>query len=459
MSKEFQEELDQAYEKSLKLALAISKSGTKNRDQSLITHIRKNYQDFRDIQGKHIKQRQSVNIKVARPTLAKKSQASSFSKSEEAKAFLSKSIEESNLNIKLSRAGKSSLRYAENFPNKLLKFSKSNKPKSPLPHVSLLNGKTEQPLDLPYYKEYLEKSPERLEEKNQTLEKIEKCEESLKNFYKSISGMELFCANNPGVPWNNDKKVLHKLFENPNYKGTILRLYNESLYGAKPKVKSNLSRLSLIYKKHSGSRSSIDSTPFGRSNTPIQSFGKPNTPIPSFGNEKGLVSIQEERPSTAVVYDSPEIILQRCSDRFLNVKNEENMRLINIFKKIKKNRPWCLKQKGELIMHDSEVYKNKLYTFRKFEAMRKKINSRQEKRLKENKSQAKIYIHLLDQLIEEKAPSDLEIGFANLIRHILGEGWILSKELISAIEANLSPLESKELSLLISIIKKKKFDV
>ena len=443
MSKQFEEELDQAYEKSLDLALSISKATSKNRDHSLISQIKRNYQEFRDIQGKHVKNSRSIEVKSPSILVVRKSHISTFSKSGQAKAFLSKSIEESNLNIKLSRAGKSSLRYAENYPQKITKFSKScDKNSHPLPHVSLLNGKTELPLNLPFYKDYVLKSNEKVEEKNPVMEKIERCEESLKDFYKSINGLELFCSGNPGVPWNNDKKILHKLYENPNYKASIIRNYNDSLHGNnKFRARSTLSRLSLIYKKTS-SRSSIDSSPLGKAPTPAGGFGR----------DKDLEEILELRPNTASVYEDPESILERCSTRFINAKNEENEKLINIFKKIKKNRPWYLRQKGELIMHDDDHYKNKLYTLKKFDMFRKKINSRQEKRLEQNKLQAKIYIELLDVLVNEVSPSELEISFVNLIRHILEEGWVLSNELISGIVSRLSLQDSQQLTFLVSII-------
>ena len=73
-------------------------------------------------------------------------------------------------------------------------------------------------------------------------------------------------------------------------------------------------------------------------------------------------------------------------------------------------------------MHDSEIYKNKLYTLSKFKNMNRKIHSKQEKRLKKNKSQAKIYLEILEHLNKKQNPSDLEVNFTLLIKNILEEG-------------------------------------
>ena len=446
MSKQFQDELNEAYERSLDLAVSISKNIKKGRDHSLISQIKRNYLEFKGLQIKHVPTTNKIIEKKIFKSIGQASDIlNNFSKSE-AKAFMNKSIEESNLNIKFSRAGKGSLRYAENYPNEILNLNNSSEINNkPLPHVSLINGKIEMPLNLPYYKDYVLKSNEKEEEKIPVMDKIERCEESIKEFYKSLGGLELFCSSNPGIPWNNDKKILHKLYENPNNKASIIRGYNETLYGNKFRGRSTNTRFSMVHgKKNSVSKSSIDSSPVGV---------KASTPVPPFHLDFELAAIHETRPITVTPsFDEPEDILKRVSERFVKTKNEENIKLINIFKKVKKNRPWYLKQKGLLIMKDEDNYKNKLYTLRKFKNISRKVNSRQEKRLKKNKSQAKIYIKLLEYLSNKDNPTEFQVSFSNLVRHILEEGWILTKELISSISLNLTCEESNDISEMISII-------
>ena len=408
MSKELQEELSEAYEKSLNLAVSLSKTIRKNHDLVLVNQIRKNYQEFKDLQGKHKKNQKSLEYKQS-PFVQISSTTKTDNKSPKIKSFLNKSIEESNQNIKFSKAGKSSLKHAEKYPIHNISLSKpllSNN--NPLPHVSLYNGKIENPLNLPGFKEFIQKSSENEDIKNPILEKIEKCEESLKDFERCINGLEVFCNSNPGVPWNNDKKVLYKLYDNPNYKASILRAYNDNLYGNKFRGKSNVSKNSLMQKNNSFSRSSDSSQIINKN--------------PANVTDSKLSPIREIRPATANYRESPENILKRCSDRFIKVKNFENRKLVSIFEKIKQTRPWFLRQKGEFIMHDSEIYKNKLYTLSKFKNMNRKIHSKQEKRLKKNKSQAKIYLEILEHLNKKQNPSDLEVNFTLLIKNILEEG-------------------------------------
>lgn len=442
--KQFQDEINEVYEKSLHLAQCISSNLRKNhRDHGLITHIKRNYQEIRDLQSKHKKNSKSVDYQLPKPHQIPKETIPLLPQTE-SKEFMNKSLEESNHNIKLSRSGKRTARYSENLSLDYASSYKNNHAdEKPLPHVYLLSGKTEEPLDLPGYKNYAQKIEEKNDSKALVMEKIDKCEKSLRDFYKSLGGIELFCANNPGVPWNNDKKVLHRLHENPNYKASIIRAYNDSILGSKVKTRTTMSKISLGGKKYNSSRTSLDSNTINY---------KSHTPAPAM--DRDLDSIAEERPATAVMIDDPEVILDRCSKRFLNAKYSENQKLINIFTKLKKLRPWYLKKKTELIMHDSGSYRNKISTLHKFDSFKRKIDSQQEKRLKKSKSHAKIYTEMLDYLISRQEPKEIEVNFTNLIRKILGEGWNLTMELINSIFSNLSEDEVKDLDNLLNIIKK-----
>jgi hypothetical protein len=308
MSKEFQEELNSAYEKSLGLALTISEVCKKSPDNDLISFIKKNYQEFvsctreyrsvtKKLQPSHTKNSKSFDHQISKNSSLKKPlnrNPDTF----EGKIFLNKSIEETNFNIKLTRAGKSTknnslqINSQRNTPDKLMSSTK----------IDSFKYKTQEP-----------KSP--------ILVKIEKCEENIRDFYKSINGLEIFCSGNPGVPWNNDKKILHKLYENPTYKAFIIKNYNDSLYTNMIKPKTNLSRVSVATKRNSSSRYSNNSILYGqRSLSPAQN---------------PLSSILEARPCTSPLTKDPAEILKRCSERFLSVKQNKDSKLIRMIYKTK----------------------------------------------------------------------------------------------------------------------------
>lgn len=439
--KGFLSEQLEVYEKSLEMAQLIYRNQKgKKKDSSLITHIRKSYREVLNLQGKSKEppKVEEAKSEIVSPALRKPK--SSTSPIPPGKAYLSKSIEESNHNIKLSKAGKSSVRYSSRVQPSVRTLNLNLTTDRPLPHVNMIDGKTTQPLNLPLFKDYSQLNESSEEAKKQVLENLERCEKTLQNFYKSLNGLELFCNANPGVPWNNDKKVLHKLYENPNYKLSIIRSYNENLLGIKNR--STLSRISFAQKKFTSSHSSFDSTPINHRASSPQTDAK-------------LDSIQEIRRPKTPALDDPEIILERCHTRFTDIQFQESQKILDIFKKLKKTRPWCLRQKWEFIMKDSEKYKNKLDTLMKFQKIKREVNSRQSKRLEKNKSQAKIYYELLEVLKGKGHVTDIQITFVNFIRAVLEDGWTLNQEILTKVVNILNKQELEELNELIKIVEDK----
>lgn len=438
--KGFLNEQTEVYEKSLQIAkLLYVNEKSKKKDPTLVNKIKRSFRDFLNLQTHKVPTPHTENIKVQKsPSPTKGNTTPSLVPSY--KTCLNKSLEESNHNIKLSRAGKRNVRYSTREQPSLKTLNPAELIEKPLPHVSLLDGKLSQPLNLPYFTEYNNLVEVKEEAQEAALEGIERCEKTLEGFYKSLGGLELFCSTNPGVPWNNDRKVLHKLYDNPGYKLSIIRNYNENLLGKK--ARGTFSRMSLVQKRYTLSHSSFDSTPGG------QRAGSPNS-------ESKLNAIQEfQRPKTPSL-DQPEIILDRCLTRFSQARTQESQKLVDIFSKLKKNRPWYLRQKWDFIMKDSEKYKNKLDTLMKFKKIKIEVNSRQEKRLTQNKDQAKIYTDLLEMMKNKENVKEIEVGFLNFIKQILEEGWLISKELISKVLKKLSKSDQEHLKPLIAFLANK----
>ena len=433
----FLSEQTEVYEKSLQIAkLLYSNEKNKKKDPALVNKIKRSFRDFLNLQTHKITEPQTESIKVQKsPSPTKGITAPSPIPSY--KTCLNRSLEESNHNIKLSRAGKRNVRYSTKEQPSIKTLNPTELFEKPLPHVSLLDGKLSKPLNLPYFTEYNNSAEVKEEAQDAALEGIERCEKTLENFYKSLGGMELFCSSNPGVPWNNDRKVLHKLYENPGYKLSIIRNYNENLLGRK--ARGTFSRISLVQKRFTLSHSSFDSSPKG------QRACSPNS-------ESKLNAISEFQRAKTPSIDQPEIILDRCLTRFSVTRTQESQKLVDIFTKLKKNRPWYLRQKWDFIMKDSEKYKNKLDTLMKFKKIKIEVNSRQEKRLIQNKDQAKIYTELLEMMKNIENVKEIEVGFLNFIKQILEEGWLISKELITKVLKKLSKSDQENLKPILAYL-------
>ena len=148
------------------------------------------------------------------------------------------SLEERNRYVSGSKAGKL-IKYAEIGPGILEKIKTNssiyseNLPKSPLndksstiTHVSIRTGKVKAPLELPSFKDYA--ISERLKDpKDVAFEKINKCSKHIDEFSKELDGLEMFVSANPGVRWNNDKKLLLRLQAFPKQAHLIIKAYND----------------------------------------------------------------------------------------------------------------------------------------------------------------------------------------------------------------------------------------
>lgn len=438
--KNFVNEQTEVYEKSLNIAKLLYLNGKrKKNDTSLVNKISRSFRDFLS------QQTQKIAVPVEEKLVVQKSVSPIKVKTVQSpapsyKSCLKKSLQESNQNIKLSRAGKRNVRYSTKIQPSIRSLTPCEQLEKPLPHVSILNGKLSQPLNLPYYSEYSHSIEIKEELKEAALEGVERCEKTLQNFYKSLGGLELFCSANPGVPWNNDRKVLHKLFDNPSYKLSIIRNYNDTLFGHRNK--NALSRMTSAQKRYTLSYSSLDSSP------KAQRAASPTS-------EPKLAAIEEVRRVKTPSLAEPEIILDRCLSRFSHTRCQESQKFVDIFAKLKKTRPWYLRQKWDFIMKDSDKYKNKLDTLMKFKKIKREVDSRQEKRLSENKDQAKIYTELLEMMKNEENVKEIEVSFVNFLKSVLEEGWLISEELISRVLKQLGNEDQEGLKSILGYLNKR----
>lgn len=221
------EELRGTYEKTLELAVSITQSkadvfSTKvsGQDVNFIKSIAKGYHDFRNQHDEYVKLNYTAVKSVSPDNMSYNTTTPTAARS---KAIFSKYAGKMKLNTSLDEAGAmlaqtkagntSSIRLitqSSTYSSPILKkiqFTKSllkpDDSESKLPYVSLTNGRTEPPLDLPSYKEYLKSSKTYLKKestKQTSLQRIDRCQLILSNLKKEITGLEIFCNENPGIP-------------------------------------------------------------------------------------------------------------------------------------------------------------------------------------------------------------------------------------------------------------------
>ena len=433
-------QLADTYQKTLDLAKNISKNRYQYFDDDLrkdhirfIKRVSRGCQEFKELTKQYPNLKSKKVLQKAPPQ--EKHPAITCSPRIESKRSgklsLNNMVEESYRLACKTRTGKGGIRYLTPSPTPTLEKLKNNKSiytedsdseDRPLAYFSLVNGKTEE-IDLPSFKECI-KGNRRIDSQSEiALEKLRKCTERLGNFEKEINGLEIFCKYNPGVVWNQDKKMLLKLGNNPNNKMSLLRAYNERQVGSSSDESKNV-------------RGFVNKSP---------TYQKIKVYMPE---------IVEKRTNTAVPksIDRTDSLVFNCFDSFHKAKVSANTKTNKILAKMKAERPVYLKTKANLLLKDDEKYKGRIHSFQTLGKLKKVLEKERYLNFTNNKSQIEVYTALLDYLKRCKGmPSQCQITFVEAVRELLEGGWGLSTYKIQQILKTFDHAEQIELAELVSI--------
>lgn len=440
MNENFNDDIQEVYSKTLKLAfdLAHNKSWFTNspptsKDKKFLKNIYKGYSEFQELTDRKKKKIQinvsSTDSAVLSPLRHNKTD---FLPKDSGKQRLNRSLKERKDFVSESRAGKHG-KYGIVGPGILEKlkinattknedsYRTQNTEKTYLPHVSLRTGRVKAALELPSFKDYV--NSERSKDfKDVAFDKINRCQKKLEEFKKEMSGLEIFIHSNPGVGWNNDKKILLKLNANPNQKYSIIKAYNESFENSKDKLEGRKNRF-----RHNRVESHVSKTP-----GPDDKFYFPET------------SKHAQDPAVAV---------EKCFTEFRDAREVQNKNLIEILDSLKSNRPVLLSEKAKFILNDKEKFKDRGYSLRKMEEIKKIIDKNRASRIKKSMAQVGLY-DLIMEFLKRKigGPTECEINFVEIIKEILEEGWYIEETILNKITESLDSTEIKQLQPLLEFI-------
>ena len=444
----FVETLQNAYDKTLRLAVGIAqnkaiilKSSINGSDLKFVKRIEKECKEFKELSDKRAKKsRLEVITESTLPNSKLKYHSRDLMLPKNSgKARLNISLEERKKFVSGSKAGKPVV-YSEIGPNILEKlktntsiFSEENNKTvgserlSTLPHVSMLTGKLRPALELSSFKEYV-KFERSKEPKDVAFEKITQCSQHLVEFEKEMSGLEIFVNGNPGVRWNNDKSILLRLNAFPNQKVMIIKAYNDQ---------NARNRTHKLTKNSTKERNEY----MVRGDKFLSKTPNPKSMAEYYFPEK-------KRTEDAAT------VVRRCYSRFNNARERQNKKLISILDSLSLTRSVNLKQKAVYIMNDKEKFKDKSYSIQKMENIKKKIDAEQEIRLNKSKEQAIIYDRLMEFLKKKpNGPCDVEINFVEVLKEILEEGWYIDDSLILKIIDATPPEDINDLTPLLEYLR------
>ncbi|OMJ74641.1 hypothetical protein SteCoe_26385 [Stentor coeruleus] len=449
MESNFDEILQESYDRTLKLAVNITQNkailmntNVTSNDLKFVKKIAKGCKEFQDLPERNKKKRKLLVKSLETPVMATiRSEKSAAMPRNFGKQKLSNFIEERNKYVSGSKAGKP-IKYAEIGPNIMEKLRtsssiyledtlRSSQIERPglLPHISLRTGKLKDPIKLPSFKDYV--SIERSKNpKDVAFDRINKCNKKLDDFSKELSGLETFITTNPGVIWNNDKKVLLRLHAHPGQKNLIIKAYNDQYDPTNLRTK--------ISKK-------------------ISSFEKEEINI-----KKDKFLSKTPNPQAMIDFfdvtkhksnDNPENIVRRCYSRFRRAQESQDKRLVDILQSLDFTRPMNLRQKALHILNDNERFRDKSHSIVKMSQIQKKLDLEQERRLKKSKEQIVVYDQMMEFLKSKfPSPTDAEINFVEILREILEEGWYINEEIVKQILEIISDEDREDIQPLVDFL-------
>ena len=438
-------QLSDTYHRTLELAKGITRNRYQFFDEEInkdherfIKRISKGCRDYKELTSKYTKQ-----LVIEKPVKTIQEDYSDYiiksnlgHSKDSGKLKLSNLVDETYKLAKKTKTGKGGIRHMTPSPppaitklrnNKSVFSDYSENDDRPLAYVSLINGKTEE-IELPSFRDCI-KGNRRIDSDSElVLSKIDKCQENLCNFEKRMNGLEVFCKYNPGVRWNNDKKLLMKLSSNQYNRNALLKAYNEK----KPTSSSGSSK-----------RFSV-----------IGNFNKPRTRSPDRITKIQMPLIEEKRSGSIQQRTSRTNLLQaNCVDGFQQIKSNLNTKTLQILAKLRAERPVYLRAKAELILADNESYKGKIHSFQKFESIKKKVEKSRYSFVEKCKSQVKVYTRLLDYLKKYKGmPAAHLISFVETIKELIEGGWALDAGVVNEVLELYTEEEIEDLKPLVELM-------
>lgn len=449
MESNFDEILQETYDRTLKLAVNITQNkailmntNITSNDLKFVKKIAKGCKEFQDLPERNKKKRKLLEKSLETPVMTTmRSEKSAAMPRNFGKQKLNDFIGERNKYVSGSKAGKP-IKYAEIGPSIMEKLRTSNsiyledtlrssQVERPglLPHISLRTGKLKNSVKLPSFKDYINfersKNP-----KDVAFDRINKCNKKLDDFSKELSGLETFITTNPGVMWNNDKKVLLRLHAHPGQKHLIIKAYNDqhdptNLRGKISKKISSFEKEEISQKKEKF----LSKTP------------NPQAVVDFFDISKHKLN------------DDPGTIVRRCYSRFRKAQESQDKKLVNILQSLDFTRPVNLRQKALHILNDNERFRDKSHSIVKMSQIQRQLDLEQDHRLKKSKEQIVIYDQMMEFLKSKcPSPTDAEINFVEILREILEEGWYINEDIVKQILEIISDEDREDMQPLVDFL-------
>lgn len=341
------------------------------------------------------------------------------------KKRLSSSIKEINERVKMSRAGKRTIgvfmsknagspkivsklkNLSENFKEthncRFFNFDEFDE--KPQPYVPLTNAKIEDPIILPSFTEFLQANGAEYVIRKGSEELFFRIQKAIEKVGKL---KEILESKTSFLPSSEEKKRKFK------GKKQIFSHKLDSSANENKKVQEMRKTLNQYYEM------------------PIVYNNKPEK-FPVITNPRSVpVSMTIEAEEN----------LEESLRNFYRSKALENKKLSDILERLKRDRPYSIKEKVSLIQDDNEKYKNKNHSIGKFNEFREKVEKK--KRMKQflNFTQGLVYFEILDEFKRKKyEPSEPELVILEVWRRVVESGWLIRKEELDEIINILTPEE------------------
>ena len=355
------------------------------------------------------------------------------------KKRLSHSIKEMNEQVKLSKAGKKTIGMymsknagSPKIVSKLKNLSDSFREthnfryynfdeidEQPQPYVPLTNAKIEDPIVLPTFTEFLQANGAEYVIRKGSEDLLFRIQRAIEKVGRLKEILESKAVN---LPSSEEKKRKNK--------------EKRLVFGTKLRVSAN------EHKKVYDMRKTLN-----------QYYAMPKVYT---RNTEKLPSIQSPRSVSMSISSEAEENLEESLRNFYQSKALENRKLSDILDRLKKDRPYSIREKLSLIQEDHEKYKNKNHSIGKFNKFREKVEKSKRAKQLLNYSQGLVYLEILDEFkVKKHEPTDPELIILEAWRKVVESGWLIRKEELQEIVNILTPeeLSSKSVKYLLEMLK------
>lgn len=149
----------------------------------------------------------------------------------------------------------------------------------------------------------------------------------------------------------------------------------------------------------------------------------PSKPGPLF-KKVSIFHIKPENPKPLIINSNFESSVLG----FMQVKNQENQKFLDIIDKLDLDRPKMAKEKAHLIQKDREKFRDHIYSLQKFHHF--KITVENSRKLRQDLSigQGDIYMKVIEELrVNKHKPSEGELEILNFWKKMVSYGWVISQ--------------------------------